>query len=277
VTRVAAVDLGTNSTRLLVADVVDGVLVELYRETRITRLAERVDAGRVLLPAAVGRVHACLADYRRTIEALGAERTLAVGTSAVRDASNGREFLAGLGLPTRLLTGDEEAALTFRGVGEPDALVVDIGGGSTELVGPRIRLSLELGCVRLSERFLRSDPPSADELEACAAAVRTALPDRLVATRAIGVAGTFVSLAALAGQLTSGSVAGQVDRLAALTIAERRLVPDLEPARASVIVGGALIVRELLARLRLPVIEVSERDLLDGVGLELAEASHQAS
>ena len=160
-TRVAAVDLGTNSTRLLVADVVDGDLVELHRETRITRLGERVDAAGVLLPAAVERVHACLADYRRTIEGLGAERTLAVGTSAVRDAANGGEFLDGLGLPTRVLSGDEEAELTFRGVGVPEALVVDIGGGSTELVGPGIHVSLELGCVRLSERFLRSDPPGA--------------------------------------------------------------------------------------------------------------------
>lgn len=267
-TRVAAVDLGTNSTRLLVADVVDGALVELHRETRITRLGEGVDAERVLLPGAVARVHACLADYRRTIEALGVERTLAVGTSAVRDARNGREFLDGLGLPTRLLTGDEEAALTFRGAGEPDALVVDVGGGTTELVGPRIRVSLELGCVRLSERFLRSDPPAAGELEACAAAVRAALPERLEATRAIGVAGTFVSLAALAGELTPESVAAQVDRLAALSLAQRRLVPGLEPDRAPVIVGGAVIVRELLARLGLPRIEVSERDLLDGVALE---------
>jgi exopolyphosphatase / guanosine-5'-triphosphate,3'-diphosphate pyrophosphatase len=270
VTRVAAVDLGTNSTRLLVADVVDGVLVEVHRETRITRLGERVDAGRVLLPAAVERVHACLADYRRTTEELGVERALAVGTSAVRDARNGREFLDGLGFATRVLSGDEEAALTFCGVGEPDALVVDVGGGSTELVGPGIQMSLELGCVRLSERFLLSDPPTAAELEACAAAVRAALPERLAAERAIGVAGTFTSLAALAGELTPEAVAAQVDRLAALTLAERRLVPRLEPARAPVIVGGAVIVRELLTRLRLPRIEVSERDLLDGVALELA-------
>ena len=268
-TRVAAVDLGTNSTRLLVADVAGDELVELHRETRITRLGEGVDAGRLLLPAAVERVRACLADYRRTIAGLGAERTLAVGTSAVRDAENGREFLDGLGLPTRVLSGDEEAALTFLGVGEPDALVVDVGGGSTELVGPGIHVSLELGCVRLSERFLRSDPPAARELEACAAAVRDALPD-VAATRAIGVAGTFVSLAALAGELTLQAVAAQVDRLAALTLVERRLVPGLEPERTPVIVGGAVIVRELLVRLRLPRIEVSVRDLLDGVAFELA-------
>jgi len=270
VTRVAAIDLGTNSTRLLVADVVDGTLVELYRETRITRLGERVDAGRLLLPAAVARVHACLADYRRVIDALGARRTLAVATSAVRDAENGRELLDGLDLPARVLSGEEEAALTFRGVGEPDALVVDIGGGSTELVGPGIRVSLELGCVRLSERHLRSDPPTARELEACAEAVRFALPAQLEATRAIGVAGTFVSLAALAGELSLETVSAQVDRLAALTVAERRLVPGLEPDRAPVIVGGAVIVRELLALLELPRIEVSEHDLLDGVALEIA-------
>jgi exopolyphosphatase/guanosine-5'-triphosphate,3'-diphosphate pyrophosphatase len=269
VTRVAAVDLGTNSTRLLVADVVGGGLVELHRETRITRLGERVDASRILLPTAIERVHACLADYRRTLEELGAERILAVGTSAVRDAANSREFLEGLGLPTRVLSGDEEAALTFRGVGVPEALVVDVGGGSTELVGPGIHVSLELGCVRLSER-LRTDPPGAQELEACAEAVRAELPASLEATRAIGVAGTFVSLAALTSELTLEAVTAQVDRLAALPLAERRLVSGLEPGRAPVIVGGAVIVRELLARLGLPRIEVSERDLLDGVALELA-------
>jgi exopolyphosphatase / guanosine-5'-triphosphate,3'-diphosphate pyrophosphatase len=270
VTRVAAVDLGTNSTRLLVADVVDGTLAELHRETRITRLGERVDSGRLLLPAALARVEACVADYRRIIEELGAERALAVGTSAVRDADNGPELLDGLGLPTRVLTGEEEAGLTFRGVGESDALVVDIGGGSTELVGPGIHVSLELGCVRLSERHLRSDPPTAGELEECAGAVRTALPTLPDTRRAIGVAGTFVSLAALAGELTLEAVSAQVDRLAALTVAKRRLVPGLEPERAPVIVGGAIIVRELLLRLELPRIDVSERDLLDGVALEIA-------
>ena len=267
-TRLAAVDLGTGSTRLLVADVADGRLVALHREARITQLGEGVDAGRLLLPDAVARVEACLADYRRTIEELGAERTVAVGTSALRDAENGREFLDGLGLETRVLSGDEEARLTFLGVGEPDALLIDLGGGSTELVGPGIRVSLELGCVRTTERFLHSDPPAAAELEACAAAIRAALPE-VEATRAIGVAGTFVSLAVLAGELTRAAVSAQVDRLAALTLAERRLVPGLEPARAPVIVAGALIVRELLAHLRLPRVEVSERDLLDGVLLEL--------
>ena len=268
-TRIAALDLGTGSTRLLVADVAGGRLVALHREARITQLGEGVDAGRLLLPAAVARVQACLADYRRTIEELGAERTLAVGTSALRDAENSREFLDGLGFETRVLSGDEEAELTFRGVGEPDALVVDVGGGSTELVGPGIRVSLELGCVRLSERFLRSDPPTAPELEACAAAVRAALPE-VSTTRAIGVSGTFVSLAVLAGELTLEAVSAQIDRLAALPLAKRRLVPGLEPDRAPVIVGGAVIVRELLARLGVPRFEVSERDLLDGVVLELA-------
>jgi exopolyphosphatase/guanosine-5'-triphosphate,3'-diphosphate pyrophosphatase len=272
VTRVAAVDLGTNSTRLLVADVADGALVELHREARITRLGESVDATRLLLPAAVARVHACLADYRATIEELGAERTLAVATSAVRDAANGTEFLAGVEFETRLLSGDEEAELTFRGVGAPDALVVDVGGGSTELVGRGIRESLELGCVRLTERFLRSDPPAAAELATCAGAVRAALPPRVEAPRAIGVAGTFVSLAALAGELTPASVAAQVARLASLPLAERRLVPGLEPERAPVIVAGAVIVRELLEWLALPRFEVSIRDLLDGVALEAALA-----
>ncbi len=267
-TRVAVVDLGTGSTRLLVADVADGDLVALHRQTRITNLGESVDAGRRLLPAAVARVSACLDDYRRTIAALGAERALAVGTSAVRDAVNGAELLGQVGLPTRVLSGDEEGELTFRGVGAPEALVIDIGGGSTELVGPGLHVSLELGSTRLTERYLHSDPPTAAELEACAAAVRDALPE-LQATRAIGVAGTFVNLEALAGPLTLDSVTGQLQRLAALPLAERRLVPRLVPERAPVIVAGAVIVRELLARLDVPLVEVSERDLLDGVALEL--------
>ncbi len=275
-TRVAAVDLGTNSTRLLVADVEDGRLEELHRETRITRLGEGVDERRRLLPVPIARVRNCLADYRRTAERLGAERVLAVGTSAVRDAENGEAFLGEVewsyGFATRLLDGDEEAAMTYRGVGEPDALVVDLGGGSTELIGPGVHTSLDIGSVRLTERFLRSDPPSPGELDACAAAIRAALPE-LVFMNTIGVAGTFTTLAALAGSesLTREAVAAQVDRLAALPLSERRGLPGLHPERAPVIVAGALIVRELMAHAGLAEIEVSERDLLDGAALAAAE------
>src|SRR5919202_6379007 len=187
--RVAAVDLGTNSTRLLVADVADGRLDDVVRQTRITRLGEGVDGRRRLLPVPIARVRNVLTEYRRQAESLGAERTLAIATSAVRDAENGEAFLGEIewsyGFETRLLTGHEEAQLMFRGVsvGRPldgETLIVDIGGGSTELVtgGPAglpFHDSLDLGCVRLTERFLLSDPPADDELLACAATVRALL------------------------------------------------------------------------------------------------------
>ncbi|MDQ5821627.1 MAG: hypothetical protein M3540_09315, partial [Actinomycetota bacterium] len=211
-TRVAAVDLGTNSTRLLVADVADGRVDELARETRITRLGEGVDRRRRLLPVPIARVRNCLSDYRRSAEALGAERTLLVATSAVRDAENGEAFLGEIewsyGFATRLVSGEEEAALTYRGVTtgrrvEPGTIVVDLGGGSTELVAEALRISLDIGSVRLTERFLSSDPPTAGELEDAAGAVRSLLAERVpdgvrASTRAaIGVAGTVTTLAAL--------------------------------------------------------------------------------
>src|SRR3989440_5427085 len=169
--RVAAVDLGTNSTRLLVADVEDGRIEEVVRRLTITRLGEGVDSRRRLLPLPIARVRNALAGYRRELEALGAERTLATATSAVRDAENGEAFLGEIewsyGFTTRLLSGDEEAQLTFRGVSlgrdvAADTLVIDIGGGSTELVvgGPAglpFHHSLDLGCGRLTRRFLPPD------------------------------------------------------------------------------------------------------------------------
>ena len=175
-TRVAAVDLGTNSTRLLVADVDGDRLDEVVRLLTITRLGEGVDERRRLLPVPIARVRNTLSDYRRELEAHGAERTLAIGTSAIRDAENGEAFLGEIewsyGFATRLLDGEEEAEMMLRGVAtgrdEPleDALLVDIGGGSTELVvsangGPPSTVSLDVGCVRVTERFLASDPPTA--------------------------------------------------------------------------------------------------------------------
>ena len=210
--RVAAVDLGTNTTRLLVADVAEGRLDEVHRESRITRLGESVDARRRLLPAPVARVRNALADYRRTLESLGAERTLAIATSAVREAENGEAFLGEIewsyGFATRLLAGDDEALMTRRGVASgrelsPGTLVVDIGGGSTELVLDGFHASLELGAVRHTERFLAGDPPTAEELARCAGAVRAVLAERVsdetrvAATGAVGVAGTVTTLAAL--------------------------------------------------------------------------------
>ena len=155
---VAAVDLGSNTTRLLVGRVEDGRVDELHRESRITRLGEGVDSRRRLLPLPIARVRNALTDYRRTAESLGAERTLLVATSAVRDAENGEAFLGEIewsyGFATQLLSGDEEAELTQRGVGELGAasLLVDIGGGSTELVLDGFRTSLPLGSVRFTER-----------------------------------------------------------------------------------------------------------------------------
>jgi len=288
--RVAAVDLGTNTTRLLVADVDDGRLEEVHRESRITRLGEGVDARRLLLPAPIARVRNVLADYRRTLESLGAERTLAVATSAVRDAENGEAFLGEIewsyGFATRLLRGDEEAAMTRRGVAPaPGTLVVDIGGGSTELIVDDFHVSLELGSVRHTERFLHGDPPSRQELDDCAGAVRALLQRVTVpAQRATGVAGTVTTLAALdlrlerydrarvhGHRLAGAAVRAQLERLAALTVAERRALPAMEPDRAPVIVAGAVILAETLDRFRLDEIEVSEHDILDGAALAAAE------
>ena len=279
--RLGAVDVGTNSTRLLVADAAGDDLVAVVRRARVTRLGEGVDAGRRLLPAAIARVHAAVADYRRELDLLGAARTTAVGTSAVRDAANGADFMRELaerfGFESAVLSGDEEAALTRRGVGAHGerTLVVDVGGGSTELIAGERRVSLDVGSVRLTERFLRSDPPEPRELEAAAAAVRSLLPP-LDVDAAVGVAGTVAQLRELAGELTAASVGAELERLAALPLAERRLVPRLDPDRAPVIVAGALIVREVLRRYELPRVDFSERDLLDGVIYSMLRLRHLA-
>jgi exopolyphosphatase/guanosine-5'-triphosphate,3'-diphosphate pyrophosphatase len=278
--RVAAVDLGTNTTRLLVADVVDDHVEEVRRESRITRLGEGVDARGRLLPVPIARVRNVLSDYRRTVEELGAERTLAFATSAVRDAENGEAFLGEIewsyGFATRLLTGDEEAQLAQRGVGElaPHTLILDIGGGSTELIVDDFHVSVDVGSVRLTERYLHTDPPTADELAACAQAIE--LP-ALKPTAAVGVGGTVTTIAAqdlglaeydrtqVHGHvLTRDAARAQLERLAAMPLAERRELPAMEPERAPVIVAGAVILAETLDRYRLDAIEVSEFDNLDG-------------
>ncbi len=294
-TRVAAVDLGTNSTRLLVADVDAERVEEVERRVTITRLGEGVDRRRVLLPVAIARVRNTLVEYRRVAESLGAERILAIATSAVRDAENGEAFLGEVewsyGFATRLLDGDEEALLTFRGVAAgrtvaDRTLVVDIGGGSTELIvgasgGVGFHRSLDVGCVRLTERF-------GDDLGACAAHVRAALPD-LGVRQGIGVAGTVTTLAALdlglveydptrvhGYRLSRAGLVTQLERLAALPLEERRRVPGLEPERAPVIVAGAVILREVLDRYGLDEIEASEQDILDGAALLAAELPEPA-
>jgi exopolyphosphatase/guanosine-5'-triphosphate,3'-diphosphate pyrophosphatase len=291
--RVAAVDLGTNTTRLLVADVEHGLVDDVLRAEEITRLGESVDRRRILLPTAIARVRNVLVDYRRAAEELGAERVLAVGTSAVRDADNGEAFLGEVewsyGFTTRLLSGGEEAELTFRGVASDrplgkGTLVVDIGGGSTDLVTPdgdaiAWAVSTEAGSVRLTERFLASDPPTADELEACAAYVRGLLP-AIDPTAAVGVAGTVVTAATIAlGESTSvhrhrlslASVRRVLETVASLPLAERSALAGLAPERAPVIVAGIVVLAEILERYGLTEIEVSERDLLHGAVLAAAE------
>jgi exopolyphosphatase / guanosine-5'-triphosphate,3'-diphosphate pyrophosphatase len=288
--RVGAVDLGTNSTRLLVADVDDGRVEEVARLSKITRLGEGVDERRKLLPLPVARVRNVLSDYRRELERLGAERVLTIGTSAVRDAENGEAFLGEIewsyGFATRLVTGDEEARLTLRGVatGRPldeGTLVLDVGGGSTELTTTGERTSVDVGSVRLTERHLRSDPPAPGALAAAASEVRDLLP-QLEPTAAVGVAGTITTLAALelggydpdrvhGFHLSRAAVEQQLEQLASLPLAERRKLPGLEAERAPVIVGGAVIVSAVLDRYRLQGLEVSERDLLHGAALEAAQ------
>jgi exopolyphosphatase/guanosine-5'-triphosphate,3'-diphosphate pyrophosphatase len=279
---VAAVDLGTNTTRLLVGRVDDGRVEELHRETRITRLGEGVDARRRLLPVPIARVRNTLSDYRRTAESLAAERTLLVATSAVRDAENGEAFLGEIewsyGFTTQLLSGDEEAELTRRGVGavEPATLLVDIGGGSTELVLGDFSTSLPLGSVRFTERH-------GDDVPANIEATRALLPG-LEPQDAVGVAATITSLAALdlglerydrervhGHVLTRDGARAQLERLAALPLEERRRVPALDPERAPVIVAGAAILVAILDAYGLEAIRVSERDLLDGAALAAAE------
>jgi exopolyphosphatase / guanosine-5'-triphosphate,3'-diphosphate pyrophosphatase len=287
--RVGVVDLGTNSTRLLVAEVDDGHVEEIARHTQITRLGEGVDERRKLLPLPIARVRNVLADYRRELEELGAERVLAIGTSAIRDAENGEAFLGEVewsyGFATRLLNGSDEAQLTRRGVANgrelgDDTLVLDVGGGSTELITARERTSLDVGSVRLTERHLHSDPPTDEELEAAARTVRDELPP-LEPDGAIGVAGTITTLAALelggydphrvhGYRLSREGVGAQLDRLASLPLAQRRELAGLEPERAPVIVAGAVIVREVLDRYGLAGLEVSERDILHGAALEAA-------
>lgn len=268
--RVAAIDLGTNATRLLVADVDDGEVTEVQRRTTITKLGEGVDARHRLLPVPIARVRNTLTDYRRELESLGAERTLAVATSAVRDAENGEAFLGeiewGYGFKTQLLTGDQEAAMTLRGVGplEPGTVVIDVGGGSTELITDSFRISMDIGSVRLTERF-------GIHQGAAAAFIRSQLPT-LEAQRALGVDGTTAELAGLAGSrtVTLAKIDETLEWLAVTSEDERRerlILPD----RSEVLAAGVLILRETLRHLRLEAIEASDRDLLNGAVLAAAE------
>jgi len=300
VTRVAAVDIGTNSTRLLVADVEDGSVRELDRRLEITRLGEGVDERRILLPQAIARVRNVLAEYRRAAEEAGAERTLAFATSAVRDADNGEAFLGEVewsyAFKTRLLGGDKEALLTFRGVSAgrdvaPGTVVIDVGGGSTELIlggpdGVAFHTSLDLGCVRLTERF-------GTDFGAAAAHVRDVLagsvPAEVRPRAVIGVAGTITTIGTLdlgldeedpeivhGHGLSAETVAAWTERLEGMTVEEIRALRGMHPDRAPVIAAGAVVVHETLVYFGLETLEVSEHDIMHGAALAAAELPAEA-
>ena len=300
----AAADIGTNSTRLLVADVRDGSVIEVERLLEITRLGAGVDRSGALRPDAIARVLACLERYARIARSHEADHRLAVATSAVRDALNRDELLGGIaaaGFPVRVLSGDEEAAATFAGVlsaGTPPGgtLVIDVGGGSTELVlGDRDgtvawSCSLQMGCVRMTERFLGEQVVGADAIDACETAVRDLLavvPRRVSARieRAVGVAGTATTAAAIelglaeydparihGSTVTLRQLVATRDRLALLTLEERRDVVGLEARRAPVIVAGLVVLGCVLDHLGLDSFTVSERDILHGAALLAAES-----
>jgi exopolyphosphatase/guanosine-5'-triphosphate,3'-diphosphate pyrophosphatase len=303
--RVAVVDVGTNSTRLLVADVTgDGRLTELERRTRVTRLGDRLGETGVLADDAMGRVLATLGEYRAIIEEQRAQRAVAVLTSAVRDAANGEAFVARVradhGLDARVVGGDEEARLTFLGATSerPAAdttptVVIDVGGGSTELVvgcGGEVsfHVSTQAGVVRHTERHLHADPPTRDELDALTADVRAiyleAVPSdvRRSPSAAIAVAGTATSLGAIDldleclrpdrvhGHVVSVTACRTIlERLAALPEDERRRVRGLHPDRAPTIVAGVVMVIEAVELFGLDSIAVSDHDILRGAALEV--------
>jgi exopolyphosphatase / guanosine-5'-triphosphate,3'-diphosphate pyrophosphatase len=288
---VAVIDIGTNTTRLLVAEVEDGRVVELERRTMITRLGQGVDASGRLAQEAMDRVAEAIAVYREVIDRLGAERVVALATSAMRDAENGPEFRDYLkqrfGIEARTIPGDEEARLTFLGAtsdrnDDSETVVIDIGGGSTEYVvgrpgrDPEFHTSRQMGSVRHTERFLHSDPPSHQELEQLAAAVQETVPD-VAAEQGVAVAGTATSLAAIDGadevhayRLPLATCERLVARLAALPLEERRRVEGLHPDRAPTIVAGAVILTESIRAFGLREVEVSVADILHGAALKAA-------
>src|SRR6266516_2896103 len=303
--RVAVVDIGTNSTRLLVADVADGRVSEVERRSTVTRLGRGVDTSRQLAAEAVEDVCYTVGEYMRAYESLGAERVTAIATSAVRDAANSGAFSAELrerfALEARILDGAEEARLVYLGAftGRPAAdstLVVDIGGGSTELVvgsGGEVgfHASLQAGTVRHTERYLRADPPDPGELDALAGDVRSLIDAELTgeaiaaAGEGIAVAGTPTSLAAIDQELDPydpervhghtlplESIQRICSMLSSKTLEERVQVTGLHPGRAPTIVAGVVILIQVMRAFGLKEIEVSEHDILYGAALEAARA-----
>ncbi len=301
--RVAAVDCGTNSVRLLVADVDGMTKADVHREMRVVRLGQGVDRTGELAPEALERTRLALDDYAVTCRALGVERTRMVATSATRDARNRSEFsemvLAALGVAAEVVTGQEEAALSFDGAArdldpaEGPFLVMDVGGGSTELVlgtgSVLAASSVDVGCVRLTERHFADDPPTPAQVAAAEADIDAALdlvrqdvPVSRTRT-AIGLAGSVTTVAALAlglqgydagrihlSRIAAVDIAAVSQRLLTMTRSERASLPVMHPGRVDVIAAGALVLAVLVDRLGLPEVLVSEADILDGIAWSTA-------
>ena len=296
--RVGAVDCGTNSIRLLVADLDGSLKTDVHREMRIVRLGQGVDRTGELAREALERTRGALVDYAATCRELGVERVRMTATSATRDASNRDLFrtmvLEVLSVEPEVISGDEEAALSFDGAtrgldpAEGPFLVIDIGGGSTELVlgttSVEAARSVDIGSVRLTERHLQGDPPDAAQIAAARADVDAAL--ELVrqvvpvehARTAVGLAGSVTTVAALAlgldaydparihlSRISRADVRSVTDRLLAMSREQRAALPALHPGRADVIGGGALVLDVLVERLGLDEVLVSESDILDGI------------
>jgi exopolyphosphatase/guanosine-5'-triphosphate,3'-diphosphate pyrophosphatase len=301
--RVAVIDIGSNSTRLLVADVLDGRVTPIERRSTVTRLGRGVDLSGRLAAEAIEAACAAVDPYVATLQKLGAEAVDAVATSAVRDAENGSAFIAELrerfALSARVLGGDEEARLTYLGATsehspEVPTLVLDIGGGSTEMIVGEGReaawhSSLQAGVVRHTERHLVADPPRAVELEALAADLRglieTATSEAPRAEAGIAVAGTPTSLAAIELELDPydpklihghvlelRSIQRMLSRLAAVPLAERQEIRGLHADRAPTILAGVVILVESMRAFDLEQITVSEHDILYGAAIALADS-----
>jgi exopolyphosphatase / guanosine-5'-triphosphate,3'-diphosphate pyrophosphatase len=303
--RVAVIDIGTNSTRLLVAEVGPGGVTELERRSTVTRLGRGVDTSGTLAGEAIEDVCAAVDGYIELYREHDPHRVVAIATSAVRDADNGSAFLAELrerfALDARVLEGAEEARLTYLGATagrrpSPTTVVIDIGGGSTEVIVGSSRevsffASLQVGTVRHTERHLAHDPPHPDELEALADDVRGAVNEGLAgqaitrATDGVAVAGTPTSLAAIDQALDPydpervhgyvldlAAIQRMCSSLAATPLAERKRVTGLHPDRAPTIVAGVIILIQAMRAFGLARIEVSEHDILWGAALEAAGA-----
>ncbi|MEU7688919.1 Ppx/GppA family phosphatase [Microbispora hainanensis] len=306
--RVAAIDCGTNSVRLLIADISGDVLTDVERRMEIVRLGQDVDRTGRLAPEALERTFTAMRGYAKLIREHSPDGPVpvrVVATSATRDAANRADFVAGVrdifGVEPEVVTGDEEARLSFtgatRGLAGSDAetpyLVVDIGGGSTEfVVGSRSvegALSVDIGCVRLTERHLRDDPPSAETVEAAVADIEAAM-DRVeervpvrTARTLVGLAGSVTTVAGIAlglpaydparihhSRIPAERVHEVSARLLRMTHDERAAIPVMHPGRVDVIGAGALILDRIVRRYGFPEVVVSEHDILDGIAWSLA-------